>query len=614
MEKNKFRPHIPAEKIIPEFTVKAVVLGIILSLIFVVGNAYLGLKTGITASASVPAAIISLAIFKLFFKKHTILENNIVQTIATMGEGIACGMIYTAPALFFLGSSITIEKMFLLSFLGGLLGILFMIPMRRFLIVEEHGKLIYPEGKVCAEILKAGEAEGSSAIMALWSFIMASAYKVFSNIIFLWEENPRWSLSFLKKTEFSIDASPAFLGIGYIIGPKIAFSILAGGILSWGVIIPLIKTFPLTSIIPVSTTPIDLMSAREIWSNYVRYIGVGAVATGGIISMMKVFPIVAKTIITGLKELSKGLVRHDLERTDKDIPMIWLILGSIAIIFILWLMPSLQFDFVTIILLVILGFFFVGVTSISVGIVGSSSNPASGMTITVLLITCLIFVQLGWTERGFLVAAISMACVANTAISLAGNTSQDLKTGFLLGATPKHQQIGEIIGLIVPSLVIGWTLLLLNNAYVLGSPNMPAPQATMMAMLVNGFLAKTIPLMLVTIGVGLALIAFFLKIPLLPFALGIYLPLSLTSAIMVGGMIAFFTQKKYLKHNQEKGMLFASGLVGGDAFMGVLIAIFTISGSIALGTKAILPKSASLLAFFILALIMALMTKKSKKK
>jgi putative OPT family oligopeptide transporter len=600
----KFDPYIHTEKKIPEFTIKATVLGVILGLFFAIANAYLGLKTGTTVSASIPAAIISMAILRLFFKNVTILENNIVQTIATVGEGLAAGIVFTIPALIFLGYTPSLSRIFLLSILGGLLGILFMIPMRRYIIVQEHGKLPFPEGTACAEILKTGEKKLSTVILGLVAFFISVIYKIGSNIFYLWDELPKWTINSFKKTEFSMDATPALLGIGYLIGPKMAATTFAGSLLSWGVIIPLIRMFAEgSSSIIQNGMPIAQMTAHDLWVHYVRYIGAGAVATGGIISMIKVFPVVFKAIHIGIKELFNLSSAKQYNRTDTDISMSWLIIGSIAIITTIWLIPSM--NFFTVILLTIMGFLFVAITSFTVGIIGSSSNPSSGMTMTTLLITCIIFVSLGWTEKIYLIAAITMGCVTNIAITMAATTSQDLKTGFLLGATPKYQQIAEIVGILIPSLALGITIYLLNAAYHLGSSNMPAPQATLMAMVAQGVINGDLPFTLVFIGVILGIIFWLTRIPLLPFAMGIYLPLSLTSAIMVGGLLsAFVSYKSASEITRQKGILVASGLIGGDACMGILIAILTISGIIPADKAAILPQYTSLIFYFGLATLL----------
>lgn len=600
-----FVPYTPDSESPKEFSAKAIILGLILGFFFAVGNAYLALKIGTTISASIPAAIISMAILRLFFKNVTVLENNIVQTISTVGEGLAAGVVFTIPALIFLDAAPSISHIFLLSALGGILGILFMIPMRRYIIVKEHGVLPFPEGKACAEILIASQQGKSSAITALWGVIIGAAYKVCSNAIYIWQETFSYTSDLLRKATFSIDATPALLGVGYIIGPRIASLMFSGGALAWWVIIPLIEMFG-TSIDPIypSKLPISQMTPNDIWSNYVRYIGAGAVAIGGLVSLLRIIPLLHKTIHVGLKELfGKNEHRKNLPRTDRDVSMAFLILGSLAIILFLWLYPDIPLNLFTIILLIILAFFFAAVTSITVGLVGSSSNPVSGMTITTLLITCIIFVLLGWTERMYLISAITMSCVANIAICMSGTTSQDLKAGYLLGATPKSQQIAEIIGVLIPSLALGSTIFILNQAYHIGSAAMPAPQATLIALIAEGVISGNLPYTLVAIGVLLGLFVQLLRVPILPFAIGLYLPLSLSTATMVGALIALWVNSSNpTDSTKQKGILLCSGLIGGDACIGIIIALCTVLGIIPATARALLPSYTTLIAIILLSL------------
>lgn len=616
MQKPVFKPYIASKKNVVEFSAKSIVLGVVLGLFFAIGNAYLGLKIGTTISASIPAAILSMGIFKIFFKRTTILENNIVQTIATVGEGLAAGIIFTVPALILLGDTPSIGRIFLLSSLGGILGILFMIPMRRYIIVEEHGTLPFPEGTACAEILKVGEKGHKSAVMALWGLLAGASYKILSGIFGIFSETFSWVFTPFQKANFSINASPSLLGVGFIIGPRITSVMFSAGILAWWGIIPLIKMFAGSeSIVYPSTVPIADMNSQEIWSHYVRYIGAGAVATGGLLSLFKIWPLILKTVHIGAKELFSGFhTPSQKDRTDQDISMAWLILGSVAIILTLWLLPTLPMNLTTVVLLVLIGFFFVAVTSITVGIVGSTSNPVSGMTITTLLITCFIFVLLGWTERIYLISAITMAAVANTAIAMAGTTSQDLKAGYLLGSTPKLQQIAEIIGVIIPSLALGGTIYLLNEVYVLGSENMPAPQATLMALIAKGVIAGELPYTLVIVGVIIGLIVEILKIPVLPFAIGLYLPLSLTTGTMVGGLVSWYVHRHSNKEQtSENGILLSSGLVGGDACVGIVIALLTVLGVISVEPDVLLPPFFTVIAYSVLAALLAFLSLKKEK-
>lgn len=611
---SEFKPYIESNKKIKEFSFRAIFFGIIFGFIFCIGNAYLGLKTGTTISASIPAAIMSVALFRCF-KKSTILENNIVQTIASVGEAMAAGVIFTIPALYFLDEPPSVFRVFILSALGGILGILFMIPMRRYIIVDEHKVIPFPEGTACAEILKAGENKVTKASIALISFFIGAFYKICTSAFFLWEEIPRWTIAKFEKTQFSIDATPALLGVGYIIGPRIAGMMLAGGVLSWWVIIPLIHLFGSNKIIFPSEIPVLQMSAQDIWGSYVRYIGAGAVAMGGMLSLVKVAPLIVKTIRVGIKELAKGLSsQKKVIRTDEDISMAYLILGSLAVILALWLIPATNFNFFTIILLTVLGFIFVAITSITVGLVGSSSNPTSGMTLTTLLITSIIFVLIGWTDRVYLIAAITMSCVANVAIAMAATTSQDLKTGYLLGSTPKSQQIAEIIGVIIPAAILGFTIYLLNHAYTLGSINMPAPQAVLMSMIAKGVIQGQLPFILVGIGIVIAILVAILRIPVLPFAMGLYLPLSLSTATMVGALVAIYVNRHKNKDGSTtRSLLISSGLIGGDAFTGVFIALLTIVGVIPASRPAILPSIISLVMFILLALYLAYFSTRKTK-
>lgn len=576
--KEVFQPYIHSGTKTAEFTLRAIFLGLILGVIFGVGNAYLGLKVGTTVSASIPAAVLSMAILSLFFKKVSILENNLVQTVASVGEGLAAGVIFTAPALFLLGEQPSLFRMILLSSLGAILGILFMIPMRRYIIVEEHGKLPFPEGTACAEILKSKQGEKANALSAIMGIGAGAVYKVLSGVFNLWKEVPTWTFSSLGKTVFSMDCTPSLLGVGYIIGPRICSLLFFGGLLGWWVLIPLIAMFGQGDIIYPGKIPVGHMSADDIWSNYIRFIGAGAVGIGGLFNLLKIFPVVKKTLTVGFKELfERKESKVAVSRTDRDISLRWLVLGSIAIILFLWLCPGLPMNFLTILLLVVIGFFFVAVTSITVGIVGSTSNPASGMTITTLLITCLVFVVLGWTERMYLISALTMSIVVNVAIALASTTSQDLKTGFLLGATPRAQQIGEMIGTLLPAIAIAGTLYLLNQAYGFGSKQMPAPQASLMALIAQGVILKTIPFTLVFIGIIIGAMISLLRIPILPVAIGLYLPLSLSTGMMVGGVVSLIV--KYFQKSEvsyERGILTSSGLVAGDACTGVVIAFLIV--------------------------------------
>ncbi|PCI95072.1 oligopeptide transporter, OPT family [Candidatus Aerophobetes bacterium] len=604
--KEEFQPYISSQKNIKEFTPKALILGVIIGLIFGIGNAYLGLKVGITVSASIPAAVLSMTILHLFFKRVTILENNMVQTVASVGEGIAAGVIFTVPALYILGSPPPLYEIILLSLLGGMLGILFMIPMRRYIIVEEHGKLPFPEGTACAEILKSRESGKENALMAISGIILGTVYKVLSSVLNLWDETASWTIKKLGNFEIAFDCTPALLGVGYIIGPRICMTMLFGGALGWWVIIPLISMFSQGgAVIYPGTIPVDQMNAEQIWSNYVRFIGAGAIAVGGLFNMMKIFPLIKKTFLMAFIELTeKRHARRGIPRTDRDISLKWLVVGCITIILFLWLFPYFPMNFLMIVLLVILGFFFAGVTSITVGIVGSSSCPASGMTITTLLITCAIFVALGWTERVYLIAALTMSIVINITIALASTTSQDLKTGYLLGATPKAQQIGEMIGMILPAIALSFTVFLLNEAYGFGSRQMPAPQGTLMALIAKGVISGDIPYTLVFIGAVIGVIVAILGLPILSVAIGLYLPISLSTGVFLGGLLALIMARfGKSETTQRRGILASSGLVAGDACTGVVVAGLIAFAGMNSAAKPLFPMYVGLTMFVILSIV-----------
>ncbi|CCB88066.1 MAG: oligopeptide transporter, OPT family [Simkania sp.] len=612
-----FKPFVASTERQKEFSWRAIILGIILSVFFAIGNAYLGLKVGMTISASIPAAVMSMAILRAFFRNVSILENNIVQTVAAVGEGLAAGVIFTIPALFILGDKPPILNIFLLAVLGGILGVLFMIPMRRYIIVQEHGILPFPEGTACAEILKAGEKSQPNAILALWGIIIGALYKTLNGAFYLWNETMNFVIKPYEKAVFGMDGTPALLGVGYIIGPRISAVLFAGGALGWWVLIPLIKMFGegMTTVFP-ATTPISQMESIDIWSNYIRYIGAGAVAAGGLITLFRIIPVIRRTMIEMLREVFHlfKMKKRDVERTDHDISLSYLLLGSLAIIIALWAFPGFHLNIVTIILLVVLGFFFVAVTSITVGIVGSSSSPVSGMTITTLLITCLILLGLGWTSRVYLLGAITMSAVANIAIALGSTTSQDLKTGFLLGATPRSQQIAEIIGLFLPAIAIGFTIYLLDDVYKFGSTKLPAPQATLMALIAKGVIQQQLPLTLVIIGVVLGFLVYFMRVSVLAFAIGLYLPISLSTSVMFGGLIhLIFEHFSKDEKSLGRGILMASGLVAGDACMGVIIALLAVLGWIPASKPGLLSDWFSLAFFIVLSLFLGFISYKKFK-
>ncbi len=575
-----YPPYVPADQDMREFTLRAVLVGSLLGILFGAANAYLGLKVGLTVSASIPAAVMSVAIFRIL-GRASILENNSVQTIGSAGESLAAGVIFTLPALILLGFNPSVLKIFVLSLIGGWLGVLFMVPLRSYLISKEHGKLPYPEGTACAEVLVAGDEGGSRAKTVFYGLGLGAAYEFMMSGMGLWKDKPLWNIPGYEGGQLSGDVSPALLGVGYVIGPKIAAIMFGGGALAWLVFIPAIVLFGKHADVPVfpADTLIAKMSVGEIWHNYIRYIGAGAVAFGGLITLVRAIPTIVQSFQEGLKGLKLSGQKEQL-RTKRDLPMSY-VLGGVAILaFMLWVLPDsiIEVNLLTAILMVVFAFFFVTVSSRIVGLIGSSSNPVSGMTIATLLLTSLIFVGLGWTGREYQAVALSVGAVVCIAAALAGDTSQDLKTGFLVGATPKHQQLGELVGVLTSALVVGWIVLRLHKGIGIGSADLPAPQATLMSLVVKGVLSNELPWGLVLIGIFLAAIVELLGIASLPFAVGVYLPLSLTTPILIGGGIRYLTEKKSnateIKERRERGVLYASGLIAGAAFIGMGMGLF----------------------------------------
>lgn len=620
MSQNEFKPYIPAEKQLREFTIRSVIIGVLLGVVFGAGNAFLGLKVGMTVSASIPAAVVSMAIFRALLRGGTILENNMVQTIASAGESLAAGVIFTIPAMFFLDYNPSIFMIFWLTALGGVLGVLFMIPLRKYLIVEQHKKLPYPEGTACAEILKAGEEGGSKAGLVVYGGLAGSIYKMLMSAFHLWKDVPEWTVRFYQNAIVNLEATPALLGVGFIIGPRIAAVMLAGGALGWWVLIPMIKMFAAGSAVTVypSAIPIANMDSWDIWSKYVRYIGAGAVAFGGLVGIVKSSKIIWRSFKLGLSEISKGFsARAGVLRTADDLPMSLVILGAAAVIVLLWMTKGIDINIMAVGLVVILGFFFVTVASLTVGLVGSSSNPVSGMTITTLLLTCLLFVAMGWTGKGYMIAAMTVGAVICIAICMAGDTSQDLKTGFLLGATPRYQQIGELIAILVPAATIGGVLYLLHSTYGIGSKELSAPQASLMSMVVKGVMGNTLPWTLIIIGMFIGACVEMMGIGSLPFAIGLYLPVSLSTPIMIGGLISLFVARAshddHKKESGDRGVLFASGLVAGDALMGILIAVLAGFQWVKIGAEPVMGAGFGLATFMVLALMLGFAAYKRRK-
>ncbi len=584
MDGKNYQPYVSPKDVIPEFTLRAIILGSVLGIIFGAANAYLGLKVGMTVTASIPVSVISMGILRGLLRRGTVLENNIVQTVGSAGESIAAGVIFTIPALLLMGMSPSIGTLFAVAALGGLLGVLLMIPLRRYLIVKEHGALPYPEGTGCAEVLVAGEEGGSKFKLVFAGLGLGALYKVFMDpyVFGLWREGPSVGIPMLKKGEVGFYSYPALLGVGFIIGPRIAALMMAGGALAWLGLIPLIASVGDMLPMPVypSEVPISAMSAGDIWNRYIRYIGAGAVALGGIVSLIRAIP----TLISSFGASLKGFrlkVNKGESRTFRELPGSLVLGGSILVAFIIWLVPALKVNLVGAFLIVLFTFFFASVASRVVGLVGGSSLPVSGMTIAALLGTALIFSAFGWTGMEGKFAVLIVGAVVCVGISSAGDISQDLKTGFLLGATPFKQQSGQLIGVLTAATITGAVVLLLHSAFTIGSEALPAPQATLMKLVVEGVMDQNLPWAFVLTGVAIAAVVELLGIASLPFAVGLYLPLSLSVPIMAGGILRGLIERRYngsqLKSARENGVLLGSGLVAGEATVGVLIALLVYS-------------------------------------
>ncbi|HEY1249556.1 MAG TPA: oligopeptide transporter, OPT family [Thermoanaerobaculia bacterium] len=612
---SEFRPYVSPSEDIPEFTPKAILLGIFFGVLFGAATVYLALRAGLTVSASVPIAVLSIAVFKKL-GKSTILENNIVQTIGSAGESVAAGVVFTMPALLFLSGGENFFKyptIFVLSAIGGTLGVLFMIPLRRALIVKEHGNLRYPEGVACADVLIAGERGGDLARMVFKGVGAAMLYKFLYGILGLWRETATWFRTDkngkIPDATLSCDVTPEYLGLGYIIGPRIAGELASGGVLSWLALIPLISIFVADGRIVQDLKNLGFTDAwiaghshaEWIYRAYVRYIGAGAVACAGVMTLLKTLPTIVSAFRESVKSFGKGgAAQGDVPRTERDLGMGFVVVGSLVLVLLITLLPNVPSgpfpgSLLMGLLVVIFGFFFVTVSSRIVGIIGTSSNPISGMTIATIMATCVVFVTIGRTGDVYQAVALCVGAIVCVAAANAGATSQDLKTGYLVGATPRRQQIGFIIGVLTSTLVIGGTLFLLDRTFReagmvhgIGGAKMPAPQATLMATIIKGLLAQNLPWAPVLVGVFLAFMAQMAGAHALSWAVGAYLPLSTTFPIFIGGLMKAFVDK-ITKQKEESelssGMLYATGLVAGGSLGGVLIALVAFTGDVVLNME-----------------------------
>ena len=584
-----FRPHISPEESPRELTLRSVVIGVLLGALFAAANAYVGLKVGLTVSASIPVAVVSMAILRAL-KSGNILENNMAQTVGSAGESLAAGMIFTIPALYLWGEAPPMATVLLTTLLGGILGVLFMIPLRRFLIVQEHDNLPYPEGTACAEVLKAGESGGDSAKKVFAGLglgaIYAASFKIFGVI----RDGLHAPLAFgAYRTVVAIDAIPSLLGVGYILGIRVAAMMMAGAALGWLVLAPLLWFVGdnLSGLLPPADKAIAAMDAGELRSNFIAFIGAGAVTVGGLVSLAKTLIRFAASLKDSLARAGKASAeKAQPKRTEQDLPWKPVVALGILCTGALWGFGIVDSFWGALSVLLFSGIF-VAVSSQIVGLVGASSNPVSGMAITTLIGTSLLFLAFGTGGKAGMVQAISVGAVVCIAACMAGDTSQDLKTGYLLGATPKKQQIGELFGTVFTavtlSAMIPFIILLPTDAgtvlnIVGAAPGVPAaanpdflaPQANVMKTIVEGIFNQDLPWVLLIIGGALALVVELLGAPSLPFAVGLYLPFSLSAAVFSGGLLRLFTNRRFGKGNAEQGVLTASGLIAGEALLGLI--------------------------------------------
>ena len=582
-EKEEFKPFVPAEKETKEFSITAVIVGVLLAVVFGAANAYLGLRVGMTVSASIPAAVVSMGILRGLLRRNSILESNLVQTIGSAGESLAAGAIFTLPALFLWAEEGKAETPDLftitaLALCGGVLGVFFMVPLRKALIVKEHGVLPYPEGTACADVLLAGEEGGSGAKTVFFGMGFAALVKYIVDGMKVIPGAVMVPVNSLK-TLFSVQVYPALMGVGYICGIRIASYMFAGAVLGWFVLIPAIGSFGGESILYPGTVPIATLynegGASAIWSSYIRYIGAGAVAAGGIISLVKTLPLLFSTFYEAVKAARSGKEKSE-KRTERDLDIRVVIGGIVLFALLIWLVPALPISFSGAWLVILFGFFFATVSSRMVGLVGSSNNPVSGMTIATLLLVTAWLKATNTIGMPGMIAAISIASVICIVAALAGDTSQDLKTGFLLGATQRRQQIGELIGVAVSAVTIGGVMMLLNHAWQFGSEALAAPQATLMKMITEGVMEGNLPWTLIFIGVFIGVAVEFMGVPVLPVAIGLYLPFELSASILVGGILRYVSSGK--KKDDEGGILFCSGLIAGEGLMGIVLALLAVFG------------------------------------
>lgn len=557
-----------------EITVTSVVLGVLLAVVFGAANAYLGLRVGLTVSASVPAAVISMGVMRFMLRRDSILENNMVQTIGSAGESLAAGAIFTMPALFLWAqerpaefSAPSLVSITVIALAGGLLGVLMMVPLRRPLIVEEEKTLLYPEGRACADVLKAGEAGAKHAKTVFFGLGAGALVKFVTGWLKWIPEGFLWPVRSVRGA-LGLDVSPAILGVGYIVGPKVASLLLGGALLGWMVLLPVIASH-----VPEARAMWDAGNVDGVWRTYVRYVGAGAIATGGLFSLMRSMPLFVRTF----RASASRKARQD--EGGRDLPMRFVLGGIVCVAAFIWAAPAVPAGFLGAVLIALFGFFFAAVSARMVGLVGSSNNPISGMTIATLVVASLAIKASGAAGAAGMTAAIAIGSVVCIVAAIAGDTAQDLKTGRILGATPWKQQVGEFIGVVAAALAIGGVLVLLHKAWGFGSKSISAPQATLMKVIVEGMMGDGLPWDLLASGAGLAVALTLLRVPVMPVAIGIYLPIGLNVSIFAGGAIRWLVERRRgaaVSASEDSGTLFSAGLIAGEGLCGILLAILAL--------------------------------------
>ena len=598
------KEYVSAGSFDSELSVASLILGVLISVIFGAANAYLGLRVGLTISASIPAAVISMSVMHFLLRRSSVLESNMVQTIGSAGESLAAGVVFVLPAFFMMKTEGMVNEnpslltVTVLALCGGILGVLFMIPLREALIVREHCNLPFPEGKACAEVLLVGKDRASSSSGIFFGIAFSTVAKFLIDGFKVVSDTIAVNLKFLT-TKVSSEVYPSLISVGYICGLRVSLIMLAGGVIGWLVLIPLIVQFGDLSVIVPSKIAVSQVYAQggadAIWKNYIRYIGAGTVAVGGVISILKSLPLIVRTFYSTIKSASKGSVSTDPRNKDLDIKVVGLIV--LAVLFAMHFIPQVHIPLVGVLLVVIFGFFFSTVTSKMTGLVGSTNNPISGMTIATIIVASGILRSLGYTGPSAMMVVLSIGAIVCIISAIAGDTSQDLNTGYLVGATPRKQQIGELIGVVFSALSIGYILLLLNEAWKFGSDTIPAPQATLMKLIAQGGIHGDLPWTLIFIG-GAVSIAFELAgINSIPMAIGLYLPLEITAPLAFGGCVRAIVdyiknnaknkktennnsniKKEESEKNADGAVLFCSGIIAGEGLVGILLAVFAVVG------------------------------------